>query len=140
MDIKVNELPNLVGKFLVVQVEVDSDDEDFREVEGKCLVATSSGLVVQTKSKSELLEMGRVIDIDVIELVRRLSVRWLDHVSPAAVRQHLLDRHGLRFDLLKVMDVETAVKLHDGIDHTALGHRHGEKEKRAAGRPKKESA
>jgi hypothetical protein len=140
MGITTSELPNLIGKVLVVQVTVvGQDDEDYREVRGKCLVANDAGLVIQTRSRSEMIKMAEVIDVDVEPKVKRLTHRWLGEIDDDAVRQHLLDRHGMPYDLIKSLDERTAVGLHDKINHAQLGHRHEEKPHRSAGRPKRES-
>lgn len=140
MGITTSELPNLIGKILVVQVTVVGvDDEDYREVRGKCLVANAAGLVIQTRSRSEMVNMADVIDVDIEPKMKRLTRRWLGEIEDDAVRQHLLDRHGMPFDLIKSMDVHMAVALHDKINHQPLGHRHEDKPLRSAGRPKRES-
>lgn len=136
MDIKTSELPNLVGKVLVVQVEVDLDDEDFREITGKCLVANAAGLVVQTRSRSEMIEMSKIIDLDVQVKPRRLVRRWIEVIDDEGLRQHLLDRHGLPFEMVRACSASDAVILHNSVDHSKLGHEHGVKPQRNPGRPR----
>lgn len=124
MEVTTSDLPGLVGKVLVVQVVVDSDDEDYREITGRCLVAAATGLVIQTKSRSEIINMDDVIDIILEQKARRLSRRKLGVIPDDAVRQHLLDRHGMPLDLVKKLDVAAAVEIHSKVDHSKLGHVH----------------
>lgn len=137
MDIKTSELPDLVGKVLVVQVEVkDSDDEDFQEIRGKCLIANTKGLVIQTRSRSEMLALEDIIDLEVEPRVRRLTRRWIGETEPDGVRQHLLDRHGMPFDTVRLLSASDASTIHNKINHVLLGHEHGIKPHRSAGRPR----
>jgi hypothetical protein len=133
VEITTSELRNLPGKLLLVQVNVvGSDEEDFREVRGRCLVANNGGLVIQTKHRSEMIQMRDIIDIEYDTKPKRLARRRLDEISDEAVRQHLLDRHGLPYEIVKQMDVQTAVTLHNKYNHGTLGHEHGTKPTRGS--------
>lgn len=68
----------------------------------------------------------------------RLTRRWIQGTSAMNVRQHLLDRHGMPFSFIKAMDDTQAFEAHDKINHSDLGHAHGEKPQRRPGRPRKE--
>lgn len=139
MEIKTSDLPDLVGQVLAVQVNVvGSDDEDFREVSGKCIATSPAGIVIQTKQRSEIIKIADIIDLDIVPKTRRLLVRYVGELEEIAVRQHLLDRHGVPFALVKNMEAKIAAAMHDKIDHSQLGHRHEDKPRRGAGRPKKE--
>lgn len=68
----------------------------------------------------------------------RLTRRWIAGISAVNVRQHLLDRHGMPFPLIKDMNDEQAHAAHAAINHQDLGHAHGEKPQRRPGRPRKD--
>lgn len=87
-----------------------------------------------------MIEMADIIDIDLEPKVRRLARRWIGTIGIEVVRQHLLDRHGYPFDLVKNMDAKVAGQVHDALSHERLGHQHGERPPRRAGRPKKETS
>lgn len=135
--LRLSDLPQYLGKVIVVQEDTSQDpdtDDDFKEYEGKVVRADESGLVLETRHGTRIIRANRILDADVSikSTVRRLVRRWLREPTPATVRQHLLDRHGMPFDLIsaKEMDNEAYYHMHQGINHAGLGHRHGEKPKR----------
>lgn len=126
-EIKASDLPGLVGKVIVVQVEVNNDDEDFREVRGKCLAGNEGGLVVQTRTSAVMIPLVDIIDVDIEPKNRRLIKRYIDPIDPDGARQHLLDRHGLPYDMLRQVSPAESVLMHAAADHGKLGHEHGPK-------------
>lgn len=137
MPLKLSDLPQYLGRTIVVQEDLigfaDVDD-DFREHEGKVVRADERGLVLETRHGTVIIDASRILDCDVTlrSSVRRLMRRWLRDATPAIVRQHLLDRHGMPYDLVsaKAMDNEAFFEMHQRIDHSGLGHQHGEKPQR----------
>lgn len=130
--IKTSDLPDLVGKSIIVQVEIiGSDDEDYREVRGKCVAANEGGVVVQTRSTAEIIKLSHIIDIDIELKSRRLVRRWIDPIDPEGIRQHLIDRHGMIFDMVRGIDVPNSVLMHAAVNHVILGHEHGPKPARS---------
>jgi hypothetical protein len=137
LSIKASELPDLKGKLVVVQITVTGDDdEDFREVSGKVLAATSESIAIQPpRGKLELIMAADIIDIEIMGRVRRLVKRWIEDIDEEHVRQHFVDRHGTPMDLVRTLSDRDALKMHGAVNHDALGHGHGERPVRPSGRP-----
>ena len=137
---KAEDLAGFVGKIVVVQVDVkpiSDDDDTFREVTGKCMAATLDGLVIQQKSTVELIKMMDILDVEVVTLKRttRLVRRYVEVVTDSTARQHLLDRHGLPFEVVRSLTPTDGVMFHSAVKHDALGHGHGAKPPGKPGRP-----
>jgi len=101
---------------------------DDLELEGKVLSADASGLVILVKNKPIIVEARDILDIHRSSLPSKIVRRKMRYIPPWQARQHLLDRHGLQWDLIKMLAVKSAGALHDKIDHTNLGHQHRESE------------
>lgn len=141
MSIKASELPNFKDKIITVQVDLTRSDpggdETYREVTGRCLHATPEAIAVQPpRGKMEIIKIEDILDVDEQARPRRLVRRWIDVIPTESVRQHLIDRHGMPFDLVRALSVEDAEKMHNTIKHDSLGHEHGDKPARIAGRPR----
>lgn len=136
---KATDLPTFEGKRVIVTQDIThlSDDEDFREVKGMVHKADTAGLVLRTNGGVVIIPASQVLDVD-IELISRLQRRWLRVPTLSVVRQHLLDRHGMPFDLVAApgMEVKAYLAMHERIDHSNLGHQHGEKPPSNRGRKK----
>lgn len=138
---KALDLPSFTGRRVIVQVDTINnpaypDAEDtYIELEGKVVRADENGMVLDTKQKSEIVPVKFILDIDPVTRPpsRRLVRRWLREQTEAGVRQHLVDRHGYPFDLVsaKAMTADALLKMHNGINHSNLGHQHGVKPTRA---------
>lgn len=158
MPIKMSDLADLINKVVTVQIDISntSEDEDFREITGKLLAATSKGIVVQTRSNTEIIELSALLDVEeaakrpTLHIVRRwiktvtlgtptgvVVKRWIEEAAMPSVRQHLTDRHGVPLDLIKALSPEAAMTMHQGIDHSLLGHEHGTKPPGKRGRKPK---
>lgn len=143
MPIKVSEIVDLVEHNVVVQVDLEGDDSDetYREVTGRLLAAGPQGVVVQSKTTTEIIVFADILDIEEVEVrsgkvIRRmvaalkpssrnkLAVRILDEVEMIAARQHLADRHAYPMNLLAGTTDEMALAIHAGLDHSNLGHIH----------------
>ena len=156
---KISDIVDLVDKMVTVQVDISrqSEDEDFREVNGKLLAVSPNGLVIQNKTGTEIIELANLLDIEEtpkqpsLHIVRRwikpvtlgsatgaVVKRWAEEATVPSVRQHLADRHGVPLDLIKAATPEAALVLHDSIDHKLLGHEHGIKPPGTRGRKPKD--
>lgn len=156
---RISDIADLVDKMVTVQVDISrqSEDEDFREVNGKLLAVSPNGLVIQNKTGTEIIGLADLLDIEEtpkqlsLHIVRRwvkpvtpgsatgtVIKRWVEEEAMPSVRQHLADRHGVPLDLIKAATPEAALMLHDGIDHKLLGHEHGVKPPGTRGRKPKD--
>lgn len=143
MEIKAAELPLFKDKKVVVQEDLTgrSQDEDYREVEGRVIEATVKGLVVQTRTGVVIIMTQHILDVEEVKKnpTKRLVKRWIRESTLESVKQHLLDRHGWPFDLVseKAMPTDMLLHRHDLIDHSNLGHGHGDKPASTRGRKPK---
>lgn len=141
MGVKASQLPGFLGRRVIVQEDLagrgDAGD-DFREVEGKVTSATEAGLVIQTRRSVEIIEAKHILDVEELtrSTLRRLVRRWIKHPSADAIKQHLVDRHGYPWDLVaaKEISAEVLMSRHAKMDHSNLGHNHGDKPPSTRGR------
>jgi hypothetical protein len=136
---KADDLITFEGKRVIVQEDIThlGSDEDFREVEGTVGKADATGLVLQTSKGVTIIPVARILDVEV-KLPNRLQRRWLREAGASTVRQHLLDRHGMPFDLIAAQGVDHKLylEMHSKIDHGNLGHQHGVRPPSTRGRKK----
>lgn len=142
MDIKASDLPGLLDKRVIVQEDTAGRaEDDFREVEGRVVAATETGLVIQTRSSVVIVDAKYILDVDIIVKTtpKRLVKRWIRDTDADSVKQHLLDRHGMPFDLVSApgIDPSRLLEMHSKIDHGNLGHGHGDKPTSTRGRKRK---
>lgn len=76
-------------------------------------------------SSPELIEVPSIVNVEAVaEKPRKLSQKAMEPVDSKKVRRHLLDYHGYQLaDVNELSDVD-AEKVHNGIDHSVLGHHH----------------
>lgn len=141
MSVKAIDLANFIGKQATVQVDTthDSSDEDFREVSGKILAAGPTGLVVQTKTGSQIIKAEHLLDVEEIVRAtsRRLTRRWIREAALTDSRQHLVDRHGMPMSIAQLLTDAEALEMHEKANHEDKGHSHGEKPRQRRGRPRR---
>ncbi len=93
---------------------------------GKVTNVSESGIVLSARSTAAIIDASDIQDVRirrgrvVVRMVRIFTGR-------DDVRQHLADRHGVWVQLLRTLTPEAAHLYHERIDHTDLGHRHGDK-------------
>lgn len=95
--------------------------------EGRVEIGSTIGLMFKEKGKSNVQFIETPQILAVTELAVRepkVTVKTLQPVAAGRVRQHLADRHGFTVAELNGMTEAAGVELHDGIDHTALAHKH----------------
>jgi hypothetical protein len=117
MEIRTKDLPGLVGKQVVVET-------DYATIEGEVLATTSDAIVLRTKAGTSVVELSRMIDIRLADPATKIVRRKIRPATIQLVRQHLLDRHGMQWDLMKLTSPSSALALHELTDHTNLGHQH----------------
>lgn len=95
---------------------------------GKVTNVSSNGIVLSARSTSSILAADVIEDIEIRRGRTRVVVRMVRIFSDREdVRQHLADRHGVWVGLLRSLTPEAAYSYHEKIDHTDLGHHHGDK-------------
>lgn len=117
MEIRTKDLPGLVGKRILIET-------DYVTTEGEVLAATSDAIVLRTGAGTSVVELVRVIDISLADPATKIVRRKVRPATIQLVRQHLLDRHGMQWDLMKLTRPSAALALHNLTDHSNLGHQH----------------
>lgn len=93
---------------------------------GKVTNVSNEGIVFSVKSTTHILLAHDILDIRVRR--GRVVTRMVRVFGPRDdVRQHLADRHGTSMVMLRSLSPEVALAYHQRIDHSDLGHRHGDK-------------
>jgi hypothetical protein len=94
------------------------------KAEGKLLRAGAQGVVFESRGKTVIVPLGSVIDLYEFTQPRKVVRRKVQHLLQRRARQHLLDRHGIPWDLVKFTTDQTAFDMHQQINHANLGHQH----------------
>jgi hypothetical protein len=123
VDIKMSDLPKLVGTRVVVEVSAGGDSWTH---EGEVIAAKATDLAIKTKTDTVIIDMNFVDDIRPADPIVKVVRRKVRPVVLAQVKQHLLDRHGYPWDLVRAATPSLAMQMHDNINHDQLGHRHRE--------------
>lgn len=122
------DLSQYAGKRVILVRKVEGSDTA-EEVEGTVESANQLGIVLKPKGKAtfELVEEGNIEDIRFAPVKpQALKAKKLKPVPFGQVKRHLLDRHAFTLSVVNEMTEEKAVEVHDGIDHSDLGHKHAE--------------
>lgn len=118
------DLPSYAGKKVTLTFTDDEGSEVSKE--GTIQAASAIGLIFKEKGKADvdIVEPDAIISIEeAAEREPNVQVKKLQPVTKN-FRQHLADRHGyLPADLNKLTE-EQGKEIHDGIDHSDLGHKH----------------
>ena len=129
----VQNLEEYTGKMVILTVK--QDDGSAKQLEGKVEAASDQGIAFKEKGKREvdLVLPDKIDEIAVApEKPKTLAQKKLQPIADSAVRQHLLDRHGMSRTKVNKMSEAEAVELHNSIDHSDLGHRHEAKDEAEA--------
>jgi hypothetical protein len=107
------------------------------EVEGTVQTGNVIGLLLKPKGKStiDLIEAGDIEQIiEQAETPKPLTRKVLKPITFGNARTHLLERHSVTLTEINGMDEQTALEMHDSIDHEAddLGHIHKQPEEEEA--------
>lgn len=135
MSVAVQELTGFQGKRVVLHVI--AEDGSVTEVEGKIEAASEAGVAFKEKGKSGL-ELYIPEQIESIQPApdrpKAVARKKMKPVARGAVRQHLLDRHGVQLSWAKAANEDDAFAYHESLDHTDLGHHHVEPEEQTSER------
>lgn len=129
------DLTKYEGQRIIVQVKLDEPNEKGEtliEVEGKAEAANALGILLKPKGRTqvELIEAAKIESVEFApEAPKKIAVKTIAVVDYGKARQHLADRHGQNLDTVNALTEEEALDQHNALDHTGLGHVHGEKEK-----------
>ncbi len=131
------DLTQYSGKKVVVYATNKEDPSVTDEIEGTVQIGTAVGLLIKLKGKSvaEIIEAERIDSIEAApEPEKKIRVRYVKDVTVETVRKHLVDMHAVKLSDINGMTGQSALDWHASMDHEALdlGHRHGEKPKRAS--------
>ena len=105
---------------------IEGDDENY-EYEGTVEAASEAALGFKEKGKRDLVivKPSEIVEISLApEKAKKVTQKKMKPIAEGNVRQHLADRHGLKLEEVNRMSEEEAVKYHDKLDHSILGHRH----------------
>lgn len=130
------DVSTYIGKKVIVTAK-DGEDGS-KEIEGKVEAASELGILIKPKGRNDLtlIEAGDLLDVLAPpEQERRLAVKYIKKdIEPGQMRRHLLDRHGLSISYVNGISESDAITYHDGVDHSDLGHQHGERPKKKTSR------
>jgi hypothetical protein len=109
----------------------DTDTGDLLEVFGVVDAVNTEMSVLMFREKGKtigfLVELDSIDELEVqAEPLKPLKQKALKPITAAQARQHLLDRHEWELGVINATDDESALKAHDEIDHSLLGHTHEE--------------
>lgn len=110
--------------------EPNSEGHLAEEIEGTVQVGNAVGVLIKKKGRtmSDLIEAHKIEKIEEITSApKALKPKVLKEVGLETARQHLLDRHGWKLADVNQMSDQQAFVAHGEIDHSVLGHQHGEK-------------
>lgn len=127
------------GKKVVLVRNLDApaaDGSTAEEIEGTVITANPLGVLIKPKGKTQ----GILVEADKIEgeirfvetKAKKLTKRWLKDLEYGNARQHLISAHGYKVSEIDKMTEQAAFDFHKTLDHSDLGHQHGEKPAAAA--------
>ncbi len=120
---KMSNLPEMIG--VRVCVEIDSDTpSNLSEIEGVLVGVSATGVAVKIRTGLQFYSFVDILDITKVNVARKIVRRRIRHIVESQTRQHLLDRHGIPWDLTKALSPSSAYAMHEKIDHSNLGHQH----------------
>lgn len=125
MSVDPGTLAEFSGKQVILHLI--QDDNSIVELEGKVEDASEVGMAFKEKGKRDvdLVLPEKIEEIALApEKPKKIVQKKLKPVTETNVRQHLVDRHGMPRSQANEMADDDALKLHDGIDHADLGHKH----------------
>lgn len=123
MSIRISELPSLVETRVLLEVQQGGDESPW-ELEGTLMAVSDVGVVVKTGDGTHIFLQEHILDISKSSIPRKIVRRKIRYIIAAQARQHLLDRHGMPWDLTKMLRPDAAREMHDKTDHSNLGHQH----------------
>ncbi len=122
MSIAPESLADFVGKD--VNLRLVGQDE---ALEGKVEQASPAGIAFKRRGRRDI-EPFFPDGIESIEVVEKRPTKIKQKkqlpVADERVKAHLASAHGLTLTEVNALSQEDAVKMHNGIDHTDLGHNH----------------
>lgn len=117
------------GKMVDLKMRVEGNEEPV-EVTGRVVAGNELGIAFKAKSQrvQDIIDANDIIEITeaVSARLRLVSQKKLREVTPPNIKRHLADYHGWVRSQLNEMSETEAIRLHDEIDHTDLGHCHSD--------------
>jgi hypothetical protein len=96
-------------------------------LEGTIEAGSTVGVVLKEKGQrsTKLIEAKDIQSLGEVEAApKKLKARTLPLVTEGKVREHLIERHGLKVSEIDALTEEQAKAFHDTVDHSDLGHKH----------------
>lgn len=130
MSVTAEELEQFKDQKVIVTKNLKEPNEKGElavEIEGSCEAVNAFGMMIKPKGKvnADIIELGD------IEAVRHAPVKLtpikqkaLQPVIFGQARKHLAERHGIDLDWINANTEEAALKYHNELDHSKLGHKH----------------
>lgn len=132
MTTTVQNLEQYQGKKIIVSY---NDAEGvLQEIEGTAETANELGILLKPKGKSTV-QIIDAVSVETVEIApekdKSIRCRWVKDVEVGGARAHLAQAHGFTLSSVNSMTEEVAFEQHKGVDHSDLGHQHGEKPAKA---------
>lgn len=122
------------GQVCRIWLSTDREDDFEPDIVGKVTNMSEQSLIIKVRGNSRTVDWSSVSRMELAYVGRQRSilVRYFADGETTSIRQHLADRHGKPVSVLNHITEDSARDVHDNIDHTDLGHRHGDRPKRGA--------
>lgn len=116
------------GKMVDLVIRDESEPDGRKEVTGRIIEGNDLGVIFKAKSQrvQELINTEDILDVSeaVSARLRVVSQKKLKQVGPSVIKRHMADYHGWGRTQLNGMSEVEAMRQHDEIDHSDLGHCH----------------
>lgn len=120
--------PSIYAELVDKKVDIKTADGTFYE-KATLRAASAVGVVFKPRgsAQTDVLLPADIVSIVEPEVGPKLvRARRLARPLQHKVREHLALHHGYKLSDINAMDDETALRFHDGLDHSELGHVHRE--------------
>lgn len=117
------------GKMVDLIIRVDGESEP-RLLTGRIVEGNTLGVIFKAKSQrvQDVINAEDIISVTeaVTARLRLVSQKRLRAVTAPNIKRHLADYHGQSRSELNEMSEAEAIRRHDEIDHSDLGHCHSD--------------
>lgn len=111
--------------------EPNEAGESAVEVEGTVEAVNQMGMLIKPKGRVnlDLIELAQIEEISfAAEKLTTIKQKTLQPITYGNARKHLASAHGIELTWLNANSEEAALKFHNDLDHTNLGHKHEAKD------------
>jgi hypothetical protein len=126
------DLQPLEGKKVeLVRRAKDSDGNEINAmIEGRLDAVATVAVMLKPRGRqaADIIPLDEIVSVEAVAgAARKVQQKLLKPVDIDSARAHLADRHGLTLTEVNALPPQGALELHEKMDHTDLGHRHGVK-------------